>query len=323
MMTRIISFEQRLPLSFNLGKIDMGLTWFGTQKNNYGAKKEKIKVREEQLKKLKSSELRSTYDEVIEAEKAQVLLNIKVREAGFFYNQFNAKADFSYWAKMSTWTIDEAVALTFGKDPRVVQWSRLEKIIQISSLAPLYRDRRLIFNRAVEMGQIYNKTIPSILIAWTKRMQVDYPTELEVSITALGIQICDWKSLYENAGEVIETLERANQIKQETIQTDQSYIITLTKKISDLKEQIAAFGISVNVDIGSTGKKERSSMLALIHAMGRNKPYSYDLNESSNGAIKRMENAVLDAGLSLSDKTIRKYLREANSEADRLKDKNQ
>ncbi|MBL4616922.1 MAG: hypothetical protein JKY46_04445 [Robiginitomaculum sp.] len=69
--------------------------------------------------------------------------------------------------------------------------------------------------------------------------------------------------------------------------------------------------------------KECSSLLALIHAMATNKPYSYDPNDSQNGAIKRIKNAVLDAGLSLSDKTIRKYLREANSEAEKSKDKNQ
>lgn len=81
--------------------------------------------------------------------------------------------------------------------------------------------------------------------------------------------------------------------------------------------------ITHSSDMEKIGKKERSSMLALIHGMGSKKPYSYDPNDSQNGAINRIESALIDADVSLSDKTIRKYLREANSEAEKLKDKNQ
>ncbi len=70
-------------------------------------------------------------------------------------------------------------------------------------------------------------------------------------------------------------------------------------------------------------KKERTSLLTLIYAMSCKSPFSYDPNDSRNGALKRIENAVINAGLTLSEKTIRKYLQEANSEAKKIQDKNQ
>lgn len=69
--------------------------------------------------------------------------------------------------------------------------------------------------------------------------------------------------------------------------------------------------------------KERSSLLQLIHAIAAQKPYLYDPENVNNGAINRIQNTIQDAGLRMSDKTIRKYLREGVSEADRVKDKNQ
>ena len=58
-------------------------------------------------------------------------------------------------------------------------------------------------------------------------------------------------------------------------------------------------------------------------SLAARKPYEYDEAKPNNGAIGRIENAILDAELKMSRKTIRKYLREAKEEADRIKDKNQ
>ncbi|PHS24401.1 MAG: hypothetical protein COA85_08425 [Robiginitomaculum sp.] len=70
-------------------------------------------------------------------------------------------------------------------------------------------------------------------------------------------------------------------------------------------------------------KKERTSLLTLIYAMGKKPPFSYDPDDSRNGAISRIQSAITEAGLRMSNKTIRKYLREANSEAENIRDKSQ
>jgi hypothetical protein len=53
-------------------------------------------------------------------------------EAGKFYNQAKAQADFAYWLSMDFWTLDEAVALSLGKDPREVNMASIESHIEKS-----------------------------------------------------------------------------------------------------------------------------------------------------------------------------------------------
>ena len=40
-----------------------------------------------------------------------------------FYNQPDANADFDYYCKCPYWTLDEAIALSLGKDPVKVNWN--------------------------------------------------------------------------------------------------------------------------------------------------------------------------------------------------------
>lgn len=69
--------------------------------------------------------------------------------------------------------------------------------------------------------------------------------------------------------------------------------------------------------------KERSSLLQIIHALASRKPYYFDETDSRNGSLTRIEAAIADAGLSMSTKTIRKYLRQASQEASRVREKYQ
>jgi hypothetical protein len=53
-------------------------------------------------------------------------------EAGKFYNQAKAQADFAYWLSMDFWTLDEAVALSLSKDPREVNMASIERHLEKS-----------------------------------------------------------------------------------------------------------------------------------------------------------------------------------------------
>lgn len=52
-------------------------------------------------------------------------------EAQRFYNKPNARVDFSFWLAMDYWALDEAIAILFQRDPRVVNRAKIE-----SDLAP-------------------------------------------------------------------------------------------------------------------------------------------------------------------------------------------
>jgi hypothetical protein len=65
--------------------------------------------------------LKALTPEALQAIRSKLLLAKEQREeAKRFYNHPNAKADFKHWLAMDVWTLDQAVALLLGKDPRHV-----------------------------------------------------------------------------------------------------------------------------------------------------------------------------------------------------------
>lgn len=88
-----------------------------------------------ELESLPGEEVKKLYDR-------EVVINSIENDKTKFFNKPEAQADFEYWSKMSHWTLDEAIALSFGKNPKVVYWKRIEKIL--SHTSPFVQDYRAI-----------------------------------------------------------------------------------------------------------------------------------------------------------------------------------
>jgi len=52
---------------------------------------------------------------------------IEDRESVLFFSQPSAIADYTYWACFPFWSLRDAVALTLGRDPGVVDWRAFER----------------------------------------------------------------------------------------------------------------------------------------------------------------------------------------------------
>lgn len=115
-------------------------------------------------------------------------------EALRFFNQPRAGADFAHWAKLDYWTIEEAIALCFGRSPRRVNRNLLEPLRGESRFAKQFMDALEIATRACAMNQIQESNIPSFFIAWAKRLELPFPTELEALVAKRG-PILDWQAV--------------------------------------------------------------------------------------------------------------------------------
>jgi hypothetical protein len=54
----------------------------------------------------------------------------------------HANADYDHWSKAAHWTLDEAIALSFGRAPEIVRWDQLQKFNSLGS--PARCGRRII-----------------------------------------------------------------------------------------------------------------------------------------------------------------------------------
>lgn len=114
-------------------------------------------------------------------------------EAERFFNKPQARADFGHWAKLDYWTLEEGVALCFGRSPKAVNRKSIEPERDVSPFAKQFMDALEIAARARAMDQIADSNIPGFFIAWAKRMELPFPAEME-ALVAKRAPIMDWQA---------------------------------------------------------------------------------------------------------------------------------
>ena len=122
---------------------------------------------------------------------------VDAQEEGRFFNQPETRADYEYWSRLPLWTLDEAVALSLGKNPAIVTWSGIEEYAESSPFAARFANLRRFVLRANEAQQLSKLISPTDYIAWAKANGVHVPSDLEESVQASSGEKPDWKALYE------------------------------------------------------------------------------------------------------------------------------
>jgi hypothetical protein len=254
------------------------------------------------------------------------------KDKALFFSSPDANADVGYWAKISYWKIDEAVALSFGKDPRVVTWERIKSLVNVSTFAFQFAAKRELAERAKTANQISVTTPPSIFLAWAARTKFEMPAALEAAVTALGIQIADWKTLFDK--QVLVT----NDIREKLSNAFTAHSVDIRKYSADLKENGRQRGELVKGysemleklklhnaelqnrlnELGAAKptkaakdlpSRERDSVLKLVIGMAL-QGYRYDPKLKRSEIIADIRSDLEKSGVPLDDQTIRKYLKE-------------
>ena len=206
------------------------------------------------------------------------------RQKKLFFNQLAAKADFDYWSKMPSWTIDEAVALLLDKDPRVVSWNNISPHAtpmhkKPELFAQEYQDLNELLRRKYGSNQ-HIKTVPSELIEWADRVGLKVPAELKKIVLEGKDASTDWKALYEAKYKDLEELKHKLEISQH--------------KRKELVIKVRA----------STNSSKMPKMALAVIAKDK-----YKYGEDSN-AIGTMLSCFARQGLNTDDKTLRDRINE-------------
>ncbi|SDO57057.1 hypothetical protein [Phyllobacterium sp. OV277] len=311
---------------------DDGISSSESQKNVQHYKDELEALSPNELNQL-ILKTRTRYEEIAK-EKAN-----KEEQARSF-NQHHAKANFEHWAKMAYWSIDEAVALSLGRDPNYASWKHIQSLTSISPFAAQFSAKREIAIRAKTMGQLWEQTIPSNFLAWAERMGFEFPTELVDSIQVLGIQIADWKTLYDGQKKLNEAMQNQLVEKHDShmsslhehsayiakTREEQSRLIERYKDLMAIKDDTIAdreehvqrlMARIAEIETGhgqskekSLSIRERESLLKLIIGMAIKK-YHFKPMMAKNAATSNIASDLRQLDMSLDEDTIRKYLSEA------------
>lgn len=203
-----------------------------------------IEAYRKQLNKKSTAEIEII---VAEEQKKQAIEFAEKRAADLqkrFYNDSSAKADYDFWSRAAHWTLEEAVALTFGKNPEVVNWMKLHKYHQEfnpDEFVVKYYKLRELTRRATVWKKLYDPILPSLYVSWIKQNQIDFPKELEDLLAARGNSSLNWFEEYkklkeqyaQDLGEILEikrqrdellaTLKKVSPLIQKKAQEKQTY----------------------------------------------------------------------------------------------------
>jgi hypothetical protein len=228
------------------------------------------------------------------------------RERERFFSQPNAMADVNHWSKAAYWSLDEATALSLGREPGVVKWDNVKGYAHTSPFARKYERVRDLVLRAQGANQLFDPALPGFFIAWAKRTEIEFCPELERAVVARGVVVGDWKSSYDELKKKYdEAAESLNEFSRR-VRADQDLREALRARVAELEAKLSS---TPPLERGVLGK-ERESLLKLIIGMAV-KGYRYDPTSARSNAVPEIASDLAQLGLPLSDDTVRKWLKEA------------
>ena len=236
-------------------------------------------------------------------------------EADRFYNKKTAEADYDHWSKATYWTLEEAIALSFGKAPEVVHWKALESCRAISPFVRQYARIRDLAQRAVSWEKLFDPVLPMIFVNWARDNDINFPETLAEKVAARSSNWIDWRKAFEDSGEVIAQTKAAHRERDEvwtkTIMDQRTAIQAHEARIKDLIEELEQARRQAKTASEISAKKmssiEREGMLKVIYALAVH-GYRYDPNPPGGTAVPEIVSDLALEGLPLSDDTVRRYL---------------
>ena len=270
------------------------------------AKRREYEAYKAELKAKSAEEIRTLY----EAELAEHKAKAEREEQALFFNQPSAKADFDYWSKAAHWTLDEAIALSLGKSPEVVNWKKVEHYVNISAFAKQYGRIRDLALRALQWQQVYDPVLPGFFLAWAERTEIPLPQELVAAVKARGVQVADWESLYDH---LADKAAKAADDHKEMIQTQRTTIDGLVAQCRALAARLASREAQPVEPTGAKdiSTRQRDSLLKLVIGMAI-RGYGYDPSQRRSETVSEIAADLDRAGVGLDVDTVRKWIREAS-----------
>jgi len=245
------------------------------ERNVMSDKNEEIEAYKTTLRNMSENELLTLHKRLLAQDTENTKQAAIREEQNRFYNLASANADFSHWSKAAYWTIDEAVALSFGKEPEAVTWQKIEPLINKTVFAKNFAKRRDLALRAASAKKLSAPVLPARFSAWATEMNIELPTALVSEVGKLGISAINWEAAYQKLKAEFDVLTEQINSKPES-----------TRKTENLLQAFAAIAIDA---------------------------YGYDPEAAKSNAPTDISKALEQHGKDIDPKTIRTWLKEGKT----------
>lgn len=213
---------------------------FGTQKKVDPKTLKAIENYRASLISMSGEEIKNLCDQEKAKAEEEERSKKELEEKKRFFHQPDSAADFVYWAKATYWTLDEAIALSLGKDPKKVRWEPVKAYADVSAFAQEYSKRRELAIRATTWKKLYDPVLPSIFIDWAKKLDIEVPLDLVEQVELRVGSLIDWKERYDKLFE--EFKKREDKFLEEYKQLGEKYATSIKEALTNKDGPVVKLG---------------------------------------------------------------------------------
>jgi hypothetical protein len=249
-----------------------------------------------------------------ELERAARIERERREEAARFFNQPEAMANARSWGEAAYWSLGEAVALAFRRNPNVVMLSNVQPYAGVSPFAAKFVDLHAHVSRAAEAGtlSLVFSLLPSYAVApvhfidWMDNRGEAFDPHVRAAVERISGP--SWQTVAQNLAARMDDITAARQADIAFLEDEN---LTLSNEVARLKAEITALQSAEK----PLDPRERSTLYKLVLGLAM-KHYEHDPHSGrKTNSAPRIRDDLALLGLSVSDDTIRKILVAAGEHA--------
>lgn len=259
-------------------------------KNSDNKKLIEVNQYKAELTALPKDELIAMYKSALENDALITDVTARREEKNRFYNLQSAFTDFEYLSKAAYWSLDEAIALSFSRDPEIVSWEKIAEFKQKSDFVKEYARLRDLALRALHTQKLSDPVIPFVYINWAISFDINLPDKL---LFLLKIR-SDWDGM-----DYAESWHEA--------------YIKLKHKYDELRPAHEKLHVEFDKQISIASKPESKRKIDnLLQAIAGIAIYGYKKDDDAERtfAAQDIANDISKTGKSIDSKTIRGWIDE-------------
>ena len=280
------------------------------------------------LLKKPPEEIERLYEKELDVFKKEMAEANDAADKRRFFNQPAALApDYPHYFRCAVWSLDAALALSFGRDPERVTINNMTPFAHVSDFARRYVQRWKEIQTAKTAGQLWDPVLPGTFLAWAINNKIEIPDALRDGALNRGLSLKNWQNLYE---ELSEAQKKHNEDFKSVIAKWQTALEQARAENAKLTAELAKLRSTANRS-SETSKQESSAPAS--SPSGQTKRYNMasallfgiarslcglEIGGMARPDLSKLMRAYDRVGMKVDDETLRNHLLHGSEQAPRL-----
>lgn len=228
---------------------------------------------------------------------------------GQFWEEPHAQADFSHWAKIPAWSLEEIVALSLNKDPRFVSSDKFVQSTRGTEFSATYFQQLEIVQRHHAAGDLDDRTRTTKVIEWAEEYDFALPQELVERVRDLEERRVKKRELPQQEPTMPAPEKPVHEAAVITMSEPPLESQRPDKAEASSERQLAVGKKAKGTSDERPNKRQLDNLQSLLAVMAISK-FQYDPNAAKSPVPQMLAKLLKRYGVSIGAQTIRNHIKD-------------